>query len=95
MIDWFGLVANALWILACAIALATLSHASWVASLQHEKLRKILAIPQYQASINLAGILFCLGLAGTSNKWWEIVLWLIVVGIFGAQLVIEIILKRK
>ena len=95
MIDWFNLAANALWILACAIALATLSYASWAASLQHEKLRKILALPNYQISINLAGILFCLGLAGTSSKLWQSVLWLILMELFVALSVIELIRKRK
>jgi hypothetical protein len=95
MIDWFNLVANSLWILACAIALATLSHASWAASLRHEKLRKILALPQYQTSMNLAGIVFCLGLAGTSPKLWESVLWLVLMELFVALSIIEIIRKRK
>jgi hypothetical protein len=95
MIDWFNLVANALWILACAIALATLSHASWAASLRHEKLGKILALRQYHTSINLAGILFCLGLAGTSHKWWEIMLWLIIGALFTGQLASKILINKK
>jgi hypothetical protein len=94
MIDWFNLVANALWILACAITLATLSHASWVASLRHERLSKILTLPNYQTSLNLAGIIFCLGLVGTSHKLWESVLWLILMELFVAHLVIELIRKR-
>jgi len=94
MIDWFKLVANDLWILACALALATLSYASWSASLRHEKLRKILALPKYQISMNIAGILFCFGLAGTSNKWWEIMLWLILAAMFIGQTTI-IYIKNK
>lgn len=95
MIDWFNLVANSLWILACAIALATLSHASWAASVRQEKLRKILALLEYQTSLNIAGILFCLGLAGISHKLWESVLWLILMELFVALSVIELIRKRK
>jgi apolipoprotein N-acyltransferase len=95
MIDWFSLAANSLWILACAIALATLSHASWAGSLRHEKLDKILALPNYQTSLNIAGILFCLGLAGTSHKLWESVLWLILMELFVALSIIELIRKRK
>jgi hypothetical protein len=85
MIDWFSLAANALWILACAIALATLSYASWVASLRQEKILRILVLPKYQITIKLAGILFCLGLAGTSSKWWEIIIWLIICALFIVQ----------
>jgi hypothetical protein len=95
MIDWFNLAANALWILACAIVLATFSHAGWTASLQHEKLRKILALPHYQTSINLAGIIFCLGLAGTSQKLWESVSWLILMELIVARSIIDLIRKRK
>lgn len=95
MIDWFSLAANALWILACAIAITTLSHASWEASFRHEKVRKILALHHYQTSINLAGIIFCLGLAGTSNKLWESVLWLTFRELFVALSIIELIRKRK
>jgi hypothetical protein len=94
MIDWFSLAANALWILACAIALATLSYASWIASLQHVKLRKILALPKFQTSINIAGVLFCLGLAGTSDKWWEIMFWLIIAALFIGQVAIKTINKK-
>jgi hypothetical protein len=95
MIDWFNLVANTLWILACAIALATFSHASWAASVRHEKQRKVLALPEYRTSINLAGILFCLGLAGTSHTGWEIVLWMILTALFGVLAVSVLIRKRK
>jgi hypothetical protein len=95
MIDWFNLAANSLWILACAITLATFSHASWTASLQHEKLRKIMALPNYQTSINLAGVIFCLGLAGTSHKLWQSVLWLVLMELFVALSLIELIHKRK
>ena len=95
MINWFSLAINSLWILACAIGLATLSQASWVASLRHEKLQKILSLPHYQTSINLVGILFCLGLAGTSHKLWESVLWLILMELYVALSVIELIRNRK
>jgi hypothetical protein len=95
MIDWFNLFANALWILACAIVLATLSYASWVASLRQENMRKILALPQYQTYMYIAGILFCLGLAGTSNKWWEIVLWLMIAFLFAGMSIRKIINNKK
>jgi hypothetical protein len=85
VIDWYHVTANAVWILACAIALATLSYASWVASIKHEKLRNVLKLNNYQTSMNIAGILFCLGLAGVSDKWWEIALWLLIAALFSWQ----------
>jgi len=75
MIDWFNLAANALWIIALAIILAVFSYASWQASLHHEKIRVQLARPGYQVYIDLAAVLFCLGMAGTSRRAWEIILW--------------------
>lgn len=67
MIDWLNLAANALWILGCAIALAVLSYTSWEASHYHEKMAARLRRPAAQAVLNLAGLLFFLGL-GLVNK---------------------------
>jgi len=77
VIDWVSVGSNALWILGCAIALATLSYASWEASLYREKFGMRLQRPSFQASLNLAGLLFSLGLAATSDALWEKALWLL------------------
>jgi hypothetical protein len=82
MIDWYHLAVNALWICALAMALATLSYASWVSGAKHQKVRDTLALPSYQTSINIACMLFSLGLAGNSDKWWEITLWLLIAILF-------------
>ena len=89
MIDWFNLVANALWIVGLAIALAVVSHASWQAALHHEKLRSWLAQPGYQIFFDLAAVLFCLGMAATSRRVWEIILWSGLALLFIAQAVVE------
>jgi phosphoglycerol transferase MdoB-like AlkP superfamily enzyme len=89
MIDWFNLAANALWIIGLAIALAVVSHASWQAALQHEKLRNRLAQPGYQIYFDLAAVLFCLGMAATSRRLWEIILWSGLAVLFIAQAVVE------
>jgi len=75
MIDWFNLAANALWILGCALALGTLSFASWQASIRNEKLRHRLGHSGIQAAFDAAGTLFCAGLAATSDSTLEIGLW--------------------
>jgi hypothetical protein len=90
MIDWYNLLMNSFWIFACALALATLSYASWQASLTGEKFWKQLAQPGYQSSFNLAGLLFCVGLAGTSEIIWQRVLWLLLAVGFAVQLGVEI-----
>jgi hypothetical protein len=75
MIDWFNVAANSLWILGCAMALATLSYASWQASIYKETLRARLDTPGVQRAFYLSGILFCAGLAGASDSTLEVILW--------------------
>jgi hypothetical protein len=76
MIDWLNLAFNALWILGLAAALATFSYASWQASLSGEKTLSRLKLPAAQAGLDIAGLLFCLGLAGVAVGWLERLLWL-------------------
>lgn len=42
MVDWVNLLSNAVWFLACAFTLATLSYASWKSSTQQAKLLTVL-----------------------------------------------------
>ena len=95
MVDWFNLAANSLWILGCALALATLSYARWEASTKGEKLRSQLNSHHFQVPLNLAGALFCLGLAGTSDAVWEIVVWLILAVLFCVQIGVEVYQTRR
>lgn len=85
MIDWFNLAANALWILGLALALGTFSYASWEASLHDEKLRQRLGHPAIQAAFDLAGVMFCAGLAATSDRVWETALWAVLGFLFLIQ----------
>jgi len=91
MIDWFNLVMNSFWILGCTIALATLSYASWEASTVKEKFIIRLKQPGYQISLNIAGLLFCIGLAGTSDVVWQQILW----GLLGLGFVFQIFMEIK
>ena len=86
MIDWGGLVANALWIIGCALGLAVLSYANWEAGMRGERLRFRLRQPRMQCAINLAGALFCLGLAVTSDSAIATILWLFLTVSFFARL---------
>ncbi|HBY08922.1 MAG TPA: hypothetical protein DEH22_14515 [Chloroflexi bacterium] len=95
MIDWYNLFMNALWILACALALATLSYASWQASALGGKFREYLGQPWIQISLNVAGVLFCAGLAGTSDVLWQRVLWILLGVGFAVQMGFEFYRQRK
>ena len=86
MIDWGGLAANSLWILGCALALATFSYASWQAAENGSKLSALLKQPGVQAGFNLAGSLFSAGLALTSGLGWMMILWAALGVIFAVRL---------
>jgi hypothetical protein len=87
MIDWLNLAANALWIVGLALALATMSLASWQAQRTKEKLRTRLAQPAMQTALSLAGALFCIGQAGASQGILLIVLWAVLGMAFLAQVI--------
>jgi hypothetical protein len=84
LIDWGNVFGNALWILGCAVALATFSYQSWRASMHREKFTVMLKQPGAQIAMNLAGLLFCLGLAATSDSLVKYIIW----GIFAAAFLV-------
>jgi hypothetical protein len=94
MIDWISVGSNALWILGCAIGLATLSYASWEASVYDEKFTTRLKRTPVLASLNLAGLLFSLGLAATADSVIEKILWLVLAVAFGGLLIHMTIISR-
>jgi hypothetical protein len=73
---------NAVWISGAALALAALSYASWQASVNHQRLRQALRLAAYQAALNAAGALFSLGMAATGRSPLEVVVWLVLAGLF-------------
>lgn len=75
MIDWGNLAANALWIVGCAVALATLSYASWQASINQEKFSARLSRPDYERALILAGVLFCAGQFWLGESLVQRILW--------------------
>ncbi|MFC2042530.1 hypothetical protein ACFLUA_00025 [Chloroflexota bacterium] len=95
MIDWLNLLANTFWVLGCALALATLSYASWRASVENEKMGMVLSSTTYKISLYAAGALFSIGLAATSDRIWEILLWTILAILFFIQAGFSIHQKKK
>lgn len=80
LIESGNVIGNALWILGCVVALATVIYQSWRASIHGERLTVILKQPGTHIAMNLAGLLFCLGLAVTSDSLIKYIVW----GIFAA-----------
>jgi hypothetical protein len=95
MINWAGLASNALWIMGCALGLATLSYASWQASVHGEKFTARLKQIPIQISLNTAGLLFSAGLAATSNTTLETILWVGLALAFAVQVSLLEISRRR
>ena len=87
MIDWPRVLSSAVWIGGAALALATLSYASWVASVRGERLRAVLRRPAYQALLRAAACLICVGLGLTAATGLETVLWLILAVVSAAAFI--------
>jgi len=85
MIDWLSVLFNSIWIIGAAIALAVISMACFQAQSRGVKLKKILNLSGFAVPLSISGGLFCLGLALTSDQWWEIALWILLVLGFGYQ----------
>ncbi len=89
MIDWRNVAANAFWILGLALALATLDLARWEATSKTEKLTTHLR--RYKLPFNFAGCMFAVGLAATSVRDWETLLW----GILALLFVVDIVQVKR
>ncbi len=76
-IDWLGVFSNGLWIFGLAVALAAVSYADWRRRLRQPPLtlRQSLGQPSFQAAWSLGLVLFCAGLALTSDVWWQTAAW--------------------
>ncbi len=75
LIDWRMVGSASLWITGLAILLASFGFADYHARGDAVSLREVLRRRGYQVSINVALVLFCLGLMVSTAAWWEAVLW--------------------
>ncbi len=82
MLDLGNLIANGLWILGCALGLATFSYASWQASISHEKLFARLKQLKTLLFLDLSGVLICLGAAFIESTLWVKGLWFVLAALF-------------
>jgi hypothetical protein len=87
MIDWPLVFFSAIWIGGAALALATLSYASWSASMRGEHLRAVLQRSAYQRVLLVAACLICIGLGLTAASWIETVLWIMLAVISAAAFI--------
>ena len=77
MILWQDYAGHLCWLIGCALALSSLSYASWQASSHKLRFRVVIATISYRISLTIAAILFCVGMAMISGVWWRTGMWLI------------------
>ena len=87
MIDWPLVLYSAVWLSGAALALATLSYASWSASLRGERLRAVLRRSDYQRVLLVAACLICVGLGLTAASSLETILWIVLAVISAATFI--------
>jgi hypothetical protein len=75
MIPWQSVLFNALWIVGLAVLLADLSYHYWLAHEEGRGMREQLGRPAFLRFAWLGVALVAAGLAGTSNRVWELVVW--------------------
>lgn len=86
MINWWDLLTNAIWIFGAALALAAVSLGYYQSQIENSKLKIVLGKPKYSFVLNLSGAVFALGMALTVDRWWEVGLWMLLVGAFGWEI---------
>jgi hypothetical protein len=73
VIDWLSLLMNSFWIMGTAVLLASFSYQ--YAQAQPATLKERLSQPSFLRFVWLGFTLIAIGLAGTSQVWWEVGLW--------------------
>jgi hypothetical protein len=75
LIDWRAVGLAALWISGLAVMLSCLGFAEFRARSDSSGLRRVLEQANYQAALGAGLAMFCLGLLGSSETWWEALAW--------------------
>ena len=86
MINWFQLLTNSIWISALALAFTVVGITRWEVNVGKGSWRDLLNRSPRAILINLAGLLFCLGLALTDQAWWARALWGVLAILFGIKI---------
>jgi hypothetical protein len=75
LIDWKLVGFGSLWILGLSVILSVFGFVDFYSKQRGIRFREELRRPNYHPWINLGLVLFCLGLLGSSEVWWETGLW--------------------
>lgn len=85
-LNFFALISNIIWIFSMALAVAVFSIAYYQSQISGKKIKVLLQEPKYILPLNISVVGFCLGMALTSDRWWEILLWIVLIGLFSYQI---------
>jgi len=77
VIDWYGVLVNSFWILGLSVLLAAFSYHYWLAGEEKRRLKEQLDQPSFLRLFWISFVLISIGLAGTSQRWWETGIWII------------------
>ena len=90
MIPWLPVLFNGLWILGLAVLLADLSYHYWLAHEEGQRMRAQLGRPAFLSFAWLGLALVAAGLAGTSDRVWELLIWVL----FGLFCIVQLVRQR-
>ena len=94
MIDWSSIFINSFWIIGLALLLAAFSYHYWLASQENRRLKEELARPPFQTYFWISFVLIGIGLAGTSQRTWETIVWIIFV-IFSIVNTVQVYMRAR
>lgn len=77
VINWQSVIVNSFWVMGLALLLAAFSYHVWLAHEQSRRLRDQFNHPTFQRLYWLSFVFVGIGLAGTSQKTWEMIVWII------------------
>lgn len=75
VIDWLAVLFNAFWILGLAVLLAAFSYQHWLARQTNIGLKEQLYTSAFGKAFWFSFVLVAIGLAGTSQRSWEAIIW--------------------
>jgi hypothetical protein len=77
MIDWQSVFFNGFWLLGLALLLAAFSYYYWLAGQAGRSLRLTLNSRDFLRFFWISFICIGIGLAGTSQRIWEVAIWIL------------------
>ncbi len=78
VINWFSIISSSFWIAGLSLLLAAFSYHHWLINQKNRRLIDQLNQPSLQRFFWISLVFFSVGIAATSQKIWEIIVWIII-----------------